>query len=355
MTLTTVNPALLDTQAQYTGFKNRIINGAMVIDQRNAGASVSVTGFNFAVDRFTSVRANGATQTITSQRSTVAPAGFVNSLLYSVTTGGAVAAGDICYIGQSIEGFNIADFGWGTANAIPITLSFKARASITGTFGVLLRGSTGGVAATYTISAANTFEDKTITFAAQTSGTWSTDNSSGIGVLWDMGVGTTFSAAAGGYTAGNFYGVTGVTKLAATSGATFYITGVQLEKGSTATAFDYRPYGTELALCQRYLPALISSGTTDFIGNAQAASTTAVYPIIQHPVTPRVAPTGLTASAGTILTVNGGNASSSIVLANGGIYASRIVFNTTGVTGNVFYGVYLNTTGATLLFTGCEL
>ena len=241
-----------NTAATGFGFKNRIINGAMVIDQRNAGARVAVTGFQFAVDRFNSVRANGATQTITSQRSTVAPAGFVNSLLYSVTTGGAVAAGDICYIGQSVEGFNTADFGWGTANAVPITLSFKARSSLTGTFGVILRGSTGAIAATYTISAANTFEDKTITFAAQTSGTWATDNSAGIQVFWDMGVGTTYSLAAGSYTAGSFYGVAGVTKLAATTGATFYITGVQLEKGSTATSFDYRPYGTELALCQRY-------------------------------------------------------------------------------------------------------
>lgn len=269
------------------GMKNRIINGDMRIDQRNAGASVtltsSFTSASFAVDRWRACR--GASNTATAQRSTVAPAGFTNSLLYTVGTGASPAAADFGAIQQLIEGFNIGDFGWGAAGAQPITLSFRARSSLTGTFGIVITNSAQSLAyaTTYTISSANTFELKTITIPGPTTATWLTDNGVGLQVAFDMGVGSNQSTAAStSWQSGNFLGVTGVTKPLSTAGATFYITGVQLEKGSTATSFDYRDYGRELILCQRYYEV---GGATSY--NNQASSVLGV----PYKVTKRATPT----------------------------------------------------------------
>ena len=115
------------------GFKNRIINGGMVIDQRNAGAAISVNSAGFPVDRFY-VAAN-VSGVISAQRSSTAPQGFTNSTSLTVTTARAsIAAGDVYGYRQIIEGYNTADLGWGTANAQSVTLSFWVRSSITGTY-----------------------------------------------------------------------------------------------------------------------------------------------------------------------------------------------------------------------------
>jgi hypothetical protein len=235
------------------GFRNRIINGDMRIDQRNAGASVTVSTNVFTVDRF--MCDMGGLSNYTAQRSTVAPTGFTNSLLMTMGTGATIDATDYAFLRQAIEGFNTADLALGTANASPFTLSFWVRSSVTGTFGVSFRNSAANTTycATYEINSANVWEYKTVVIPAITSGTWLTDNGAGMFVFWDLGVGSTFSGTANQLNTGsNFFGVTGTTKLAATTGATFYITGVQLETGSVATPFERRPYGTELALCQRY-------------------------------------------------------------------------------------------------------
>jgi hypothetical protein len=233
-------------------FKNRIINGAMVIDQRNAGASVTANNAAFSVDRFPMV----ATQTSkgTLQRSTTVPVGFINSLLFTSSSAYSIGTGDAFAISQAIEGFNVSDLNWGSANAATITISFVVRSSLTGTFGGSVRNDAGNRSYpfSFTISSANTFETKTITIAGDTTGTWATDNSAGLILYFSLGSGSTFSGTAGAWTAGNILSATGATSVVGTNGATFYITGVQLEKGSTATSFDYRPYGTELALCQRY-------------------------------------------------------------------------------------------------------
>ena len=234
--------------AAKVGMVNRIINGAMVIDQRNAGASVS-TPANYSLDRW-KLRYSAGTCTV--QRSTTAPAGFNNSFQLTVGTARTVVSGDRFGIEQPSEGFNIADFGWGTANAQPVTLSFWVRSSLTGTFGLCFSNFSRGYAATYTINAANTYEYKTVTIAGDTSGTWDTTSGTGVLVVFDLGMGSDVRTTTGSWQAGTFLGATGATNVVSTSGATFYITGVQLEKGSTATSFDYRPYGTELALCQRY-------------------------------------------------------------------------------------------------------
>jgi hypothetical protein len=239
----------------FVGMKNRIINGDMRIDQRNSGSAVTIVVDNtYVADRFAGNR-GGSVNNYTVQQSSVAPVGFSKSLLATMGTGVSVGSSEYAMLGHKVEGFNVADFGLGTANASPFTLSFWVRCSVTGTFGVGFRNNTANATycSTYTINAANTWEYKTISVPAITSGAWTTDNTTGIYVTWDLGVGTTYSGVANQLNTGsNYFGVLGTTKLAATTGATFQITGVQLEKGTQATGFEFRHYGTELALCQRY-------------------------------------------------------------------------------------------------------
>ncbi len=237
----------------FVGMKNRIINGAMMIDQRNAGASLNPSNGQYSVDRWLCYLTQLSKFTV--QQSSTAPAGFTNSLLVTSSSAYSVTSGDLFNIGQFVEGYNIADLGWGSANAQSVTLSFWVRSSLTGTFGGVVRNVGGGTRSypfTYTISSANTWDQKIITITGDTAGSWNTTNGQGIGVLFDLGVGSTYRGTAGSWANSNLYGATGATSVVGTNGATFYITGVQLEKGSTATSFDYRPYGTELALCQRY-------------------------------------------------------------------------------------------------------
>jgi hypothetical protein len=238
-----------------TTMRNRIINGAMVIDQRNAGASVSATTSAYSVDRWLPYA--GQTSKMTAQQnagSVTPPAGFVNYLGITSSSAYSVLSSDIFGVFQYIEGYNVADLGWGSANAQPITLSFWVRSSLTGTFGGALRNSAAdrSYPFTYTISSANTWEYETITIPGDTSGTWLTTNGVGIRLQFGLGVGSTFSGTAGAWAAGNFISATGAVSVVGTSGATFYVTGVQLEAGTTASPFEYRLYGTELALCQRY-------------------------------------------------------------------------------------------------------
>jgi hypothetical protein len=168
------------------------------------------------------------------------------------------------------------------------------RSSLTGTFGGSLtnNGYTRSYPFTYAISAANTWEQKTITIAGDTTGTWTTDNTAGIRAWFGLGVGSTYSGTAGSWAAAEYESATGAVSVVGTSGATFYITGVQLEKGSTATSFDYRPYTTELQLAQRYYWRSVSGVlfNTFAIGVVDsAASCSGVY--AKHPVTMRTTPT----------------------------------------------------------------
>ena len=290
------------------GFRNRIINGAMVIDQRNAGASVSNNGSqSYNLDRWqTGAYGGGVLQT---QRSSTAPAGFINSLAITVTTADAsVAAGDLYFVSQSIEGLNCSDLNFGSASASTVTFSFQVRSSVTGTFSGSLKNSAANRSYpfTYAISAANTWEQKTVTIAGDTSGTWLTTNGIGITVCFDLGSGTDYTGTANAWAAENNFGADGSTKLISTLNATFYITGVQLEKGSTATSFDYRPYGTELALCQRYCYAQNKLVTNNYyaFGTAFATASTTGSLGTQFPVSMRSNPS-ITFSAANLFYVDG--------------------------------------------------
>jgi len=281
-----------------SSFKNRIINGAMVIDQRNAGASVTVNSGTriYSLDRFFGY-GESSDGVFTIQQSSTAPAGFTNSAIITTTTADAsVGASQYYLLGHSVEGFNsIADLNWGTANAKTVTLSFWVRSSLTGQFGGSLtnNGNARSYPFSYTISAANTWEQKSVTIAGDTSGTWLTTNGVGINIYWDLGCGSSNIGTAGSWSGSSFFGATGDTKLISTNGATFYITGVQLEVGSTATSFDYRPYGTELALCQRYYYRVNATSSYTAYGHGWNSSTSAGIVVIRHPVRMRVQPTSV--------------------------------------------------------------
>jgi hypothetical protein len=231
----------------------------MVIDQRNAGASVTPANLAYTLDRWQAFQSVASKYSVQQNAGSVTPpAGFTNYLGVTSLSAYSVASGDYFALNQSIEGFNVADFGFGTASASTVILSFLVRSSLTGTFGGALKNSAGNRSYpfTYTISSANTWEQKTIIIAGDTSGTWLTNNGVGIYVQLGLGTGSTWNGTAGSWSANNYISATGATSVVGTNGATFYITGVQLEKGSTATSFDYRPYGTELALAQRYYQSI---------------------------------------------------------------------------------------------------
>ena len=275
--LTFPDNSIQSTAATGFGFKNRIINGAMMIDQRNAGASVTTSGNAYSLDRWAYYVTQASKMTVQQNAGSVTPpAGFKNYLGVTSSSAYSVISSDFFEIYQQIEGFNIADLAWGTASASPVTLSFWVRSSLTGAFGGFLSnsGSTRVYPFTYTINSANTWEQKTITIAGDTTGTWLTNNAQGIQLAFALGAGSNFNGAAGAWNAGSGFVPSGSVSLVGTSGATFYITGVQLEKGSTATSFDYRPYGTELALCQRYYQTIEGVGST--VGGTNNATFTFV-------------------------------------------------------------------------------
>ena len=279
--------------------KNRIINGAMVIDQRNAGASVTVTTDNtqFSVDRFI-LRTTGSSKYSAQQNagSVTPPVGFSNYLGITSLAATSLGVTDYYAVEQRIEAFNYADLNWGTANAKTVTLSFWVRSSLTGTFGGNLRNSASDYCYpySYTISAANTWEQKSVTIAGPTSGTWvASSNGTGIQVAFGLGVGSTYSGTAGSW-ASTFYGsATGATSVVGTNGATFYITGVQLEVGSSATGYEYRQYTTELCLCQRYYYQLggNTGDVNSITGRFYAASGVYVANQYQFPVQMRTSAT----------------------------------------------------------------
>jgi len=280
-------------------FRNKIINGGMQIDQRNAGSSVTPASGGYTVDRWV----YEATQSskVACQQVSTAPSGFVNSLKLTSNSAYTVAAGDVFQIVQRIEGSSISELAWGTTSASTVTLSFKAYSSLTGTFGGFLRNSASDryYVFKYSIPVANTWTDISITIPGDTTGTWLTTNGYGLGIGWSLGCGSTYQTTAGSWGSGNNRGATGQVDLVATNGATLYITAVQLEIGTVATPFEHRPIGVEKSLCYRYYYRMTAnpvnvSGTTNaaYIGFAigRAYSTTAGTAILFLPEPLRTSP-----------------------------------------------------------------
>jgi hypothetical protein len=283
------------TTTGYYGFKNRIINGNMQISQR--GTSFTVDGVNtYSLDRWQVEDATDGVFTVA--QSSDAPDGFINSLLVTVTTADAsIGASQYALVRQRIEGLNATDLAWGTANAKTITLSFWVKSSLTGTFGGVILNSPANRSYpyTYTISSANTWEKKSITIPGDTTGTWFYDNNIFAQVDFSMAAGSTLLGTANTWSGNTYLGATGQTQIMSTLNATWRVTGVQFEVGSAATSFDYRPYTTELQLCQRYYEQTV-------LGNMQipnGSGSAMINPISFH-VTKRASPTMATITAATL-------------------------------------------------------
>ena len=269
--------------------KNRLINGDMRIFQRGA----SVTSSGYFVDRWQYVGSQASKGT--ANQSSTAPTGFINSSIFTSSSAYSIGSGDYFCVQQYVEGFNISDLGWGTANAKTVTLSFQVQSSLTGTFGGAIGngGGSRGYPFTYTISAANTWTTVSVTIAGDTTGTWATNNTTGLVVSFGLGVGSTYTATAGSWQTGNIVSATGATSVVGTNGATFYITGVQLEVGSSATGFEYVNYQTSLANCQRYYQQ-INAGTSQnytAFGSGFAANSTIASVYLKYATTVRATPT----------------------------------------------------------------
>jgi hypothetical protein len=343
------------------GFRNRIINGDCRIDQRNNGASG--TAVAYTVDRW-AYNATQATRGTWQQNagSVTPPAGFTNYLGFTSSSAYSVLTGDTFYFSQLIEGLNVADLAWGTANAQTVTLSFWVRSSLTGTFGGAFANSASNRSYpfSYTVSSANTWEQKSITVPGDTTGTWLTTNGIGISLRLGLGSGATFSGTAGAWAAGNFVQPTGSVSVVGTNGATFYITGVQLEAGSVATPFERRDYGRELLMCQRYLPYLggIASGNQSF-GQCYSNSTTILRAAIKFPTQTRVPPTGLITSTasgfiGQMIGSSNLTASAISLTSINSLTDALIELTVSGATANQS-GTLYNASSGFMYFTGCEL
>ena len=294
--------SLYQTRSELQSNRNRIINGDMRIDQRNAGASVTPASSGYLlIDRWQGQYSQASKLTFQQNKGSITPpAGFTNYLGISTAAAVSVSASDYFSLIQTIEGFNVADLGWGTANAQAVTLSFRVYSSLTGTFGGSIYNSlfNRSYPFTYSVASANTWTTVTVNIAGDTSGTWVTNNGIGLGVCFGLGVGSNFSGTAGAWAGAGLFSATGATSVVGTSGATFYLTGVQLEAGSVATPFEHRQYGQELALCQRYYFRNNYTGSNRIVAMFQAFSSAGVYgKYFDLPVQMRATPTCSASSA----------------------------------------------------------
>jgi hypothetical protein len=347
--------------------RNRIINGNMLIDQRNAGASSAISDSAFIVDRLGYFATQASKFTAGQNLNSVTPpAGFSSYAGLQTLSAVSIGASDYFFVAQNVEGLNVADLGWGTANAQTVTLSFRVYSSLTGTFGAVLKNNAANRSYpfTYTISSANTWTTISVTVAGDTTGTWLTTNGIGLRVQFGLGVGSTYSGTAGAWAAANYISATGAVSVVGTAGATFYITGVQLEVGTKATPYEMQIISDQLAQCQRYLPAFPIGANSRLPAYGVSATTTTFYVTVFFPVPARIAPTGVTVSSaghfqmgadGTVVNV----ALSSISINGPTSQNASRIYCTTGSATTAAAGQAIQIDGtnasANMYFTGCEL
>ena len=288
--------------------RNLIINGAMLVDQRNSGSSYTITGdTQYTLDRWVA-RTYGGSGRFSVQQDGSSPDSINPSAKLTVTTTDTPGINGYAF-SQRVEGYSFSSLAYGSSSAKAATISFWVRSSITGTYCFSVRNSDASRSyiAEYSISSANTWEYKTITIPGATDGTWLTTNGVGAYLEWNLGAQTSKEATAGSWQSGNYHATSSQVDWIATSGATFYITGVQLEVGSVATPFEHRSYGEELARCQRYYVAMGPQGKTDYvneIGVGYCESSSVARGYVQFPTTMRSNPT-VTSSQLEIRTITG--------------------------------------------------
>ena len=317
--------------------RNLIINGAMQVAQRGTSAtSVANIGYN-TVDRFGGNSANAGSFSHTDEQSSDAPVGFIKSRKITVTTAQTTSSGTRNQVRHQVEGFNCSQLNWGTSNAKTVTLSFWVKSSVTGPMAVsfINQSETHSYVSNYTVNVSNTWEYKTITVEGPTVGTWNTNETIGVRLAWDLGSGSTNEApSADTWHTGWYYRTSSSVRLAETLNATWQITGVQLEVGDTATPFEHRSYGQELALCQRYFEAVSVQGSGSDKDIGHGASNASGAPNFQASVfwkvPKRSSPTVTLAAAGRFYCHLPG--------------VSRTVCNTISVTEATSFGVHFSGT-----------
>jgi hypothetical protein len=337
-------------------FRNKVINGDMRIDQRyNGSGSISNVNGAYAVDRFITYISDGSAWSF--QRSTTVPPGFMNSLLITMTTGASLGAGSYSSIRHTMEGINIYDLAWGTSSAKNITVSFWVRSSVIGNYGFAIRNGNAnnyGYVASYTITSANTWTYITLNIPGPTTGTWTTNTDPCLVCIWDLGAGTSYSQAAGSWiSASEIIGLTGGVKFSTNSGATYYLTGVQLEIGDVATPFETKPYSTELSLCERYLRMIANGNDQTVVSGWQFASTTQMEADYISPVQMRTAPS-LTQTATQYRVNSAGlnnNFTSTVGTVLTGVSGGRLNFNVTGATAGQGASLRIYTNGGYIALT----
>ncbi len=346
--VTTASPSL--------GRRNLIINGAMQVAQRGTSAVTATSSGVFTTDRFKCFQSSGSTGSWTTEQSTDAPAGFSSSTKATVASTQSFSTGIAWQLVHQIEGNNFISTAWGTSSAKDVTLSFWVKSSVTGAYSVSLHndGYTKNYVTNYSISSANTWEYKTIVVPGETSGTWLTTNGIGCSLRFNLGCSDSLTGATGSWGSSLFLQGTGAVDWGSNSGATFYLTGVQLEVGSVATPFEHRSYGEELALCQRYLPAW--NGVQP-ISNAFFFSTTSVGTNITFPVPTRVPPSGIIVSNATHFRFDTVSpyAISSLSFYDAGTKTALITGVVSGAPLNAAGRFLATNSSSQLLFTGCEL
>ena len=352
----TIN-SMTPTADSLQGQRNRIINGDMRIDQRNAGASVTANDGTFSVDRWTFSMSQSSKATAQQNAGSVTPpAGFSNYLGITSSSAYTVGASEWFSLIQNIEGFNFADLGWGTANAKTVTLSFWVRSSLTGTFGGVLINSAANrtYPFTYSIASANTWTSVSVTIPGDTSGTWiGSTNGLGLRVWFNLGAGASASGTAGAWAGTIYRAPSSTVQVVATNGATFYITGVQLEVGSVATPFERRDYGRELIMCQRYY-YLHAKGASKAIGSGGYTTSIGLYATVQFPVSMRTAPTSASATGTNYYTATFGSSNDSVdsFTVQFATEQSTLFYNNTEASGtaNSYAVLYTNNASSLLAF-----
>lgn len=289
--------AAIATGVGSIGGKNKLINGDCRVDQHNGGGNVTPSSVGYASDRWQFPPSQASKIQIGQNLGAVTPpVGFSHYIGAKTTTAFTPGTTDTFPMYQGIEGNNVSDLAWGTANAKAVTLSFWVYSSLTGQHGGVLFNT--GIARAYpfayTVISANTWEKKSITIPGDTSGTWDlTDNQLGVGLVFDLGSGATKRGTAGAWASSAYQGTTGDVQIVSTLNAVWYATGIQLEVGSTATNFDYRQFGTELSLCQRYYFDPAFAGSSPAVGYFSNGSSglSSCGGIVSFPALMRVAPT----------------------------------------------------------------
>lgn len=285
------------SQEQLLGFRNKIMNGAQQIAQRGPSATGVTLSGTYLTDRWHTFNvSNLGSFVVTLSQENDAPAGtqFTKSLRVTVTTTQANSSNTVSGVRQNLEGYDVRPL-----IGVDCTLSFWVRSSMTGTYCVALRnsGSDRSYIFEYTVNSANTWEYKTMTLPGGliTAGTWDWDNV-GLRAEWVLQCGSTYQASANTWNTGQLFATANQVNFYGANGGVFAITGVQLEPGSVATAFERRPYQMELALCQRYYFHVKAADSNHYFGPAICTSTTQAFVPVNFPVTMRAIPATLTQS-----------------------------------------------------------